>query len=99
MDRYPREGESIRMKRTKLKSARIAGWLVMIGVFAIAAATPWPGTANPPQQSGRKSTDPPTMSKGKLCQDLFMAITTRNTARVKALIGKGADANSRNGLE
>lgn len=39
------------------------------------------------------------MAKGKFGQDLFLAIDHRNLAEVQELIKKGADPNSRNGLE
>jgi len=39
------------------------------------------------------------MATGKLGQDLFLAIDHRDNSGVTALIKKGADANSRNGLE
>jgi ankyrin repeat protein len=51
------------------------------------------------QKQTRKSTDPPTMPKGKFGQDLFLAIDHRDTLAVKTLLEKGADPNSRNGLE
>ncbi|MBS1716991.1 MAG: ankyrin repeat domain-containing protein [Armatimonadetes bacterium] len=50
-------------------------------------------------QSTRKTTDPPVASRGKMCTDLFLAIGKRDTAEVKSLLEKGADPNSRNGLE
>ena len=50
-------------------------------------------------ESTRKSTDAPAMSRGKMCNDLFIAIDHRDTAGVKALLEKGADPNSRNGLD
>lgn len=50
------------------------------------------------QPQGRKSTDPPMASRGKMAQELFLAIDHRDTATVKALLKQGADPNSRNGL-
>ena len=47
----------------------------------------------------RKTTDPPVAAKGKFGQDLFLAIDHRDLSSVQALIKKGADPNSRNGLE
>src|SRR6476659_8767380 len=47
----------------------------------------------------RKTTDPPVMSKGKMVQELFLAIDHRDTGGVRSLLKKGADPNSRNGLE
>ncbi len=67
----------------------------MGGSFALAIATPLALRQDPV----RKSTDPPLMSRGKYCQDLFMAIDRRDTKAVKDLLKSGADPNSRNGLE
>jgi len=67
----------------------------MGGTFALAIATPLALR----QDHARKSTDPPVMAKGKMCQELFMAIDRRDTAAVKELLKAGADPNSRNGLE
>src|SRR4051812_49326105 len=46
----------------------------------------------------RRSTDPPMPPRGKLGQDLFLAIDHRDAAGVQALLDKGADPNSTNGL-
>ena len=51
------------------------------------------------QKQARRTTDPPIAGRGKLGQDLFLAIDHRNTSEIKALLSKGADPNSRNGLE
>lgn len=51
------------------------------------------------QKQARKTTDPPIAGRGKLGQDLFLAIDHRDMAGVKTLLSKGADPNSRNGLE
>ena len=51
------------------------------------------------EKQARKSTDPPIMAKGKLGQDIFLAIDHRDLPGVQALIKKGGDPNSRNGLE
>lgn len=73
--------------------------------FGILSAFVWAGEMSPSAlftyfgQGGRKTTDPPTMAKGNLGQDLFLAIDHRDTAAVKSLLSKGADPNSRNGLE
>jgi ankyrin repeat protein len=53
----------------------------------------------PPQKFARKTTDPPIAARGKLGQELFLAIDHRDLAGVKALIDRGADPNSHNGLE
>ena len=47
----------------------------------------------------RKTTDPPTAPRGNLGQDLFLAVNHRDAAGVQALLKRGADPNSRNGLE
>lgn len=71
-------------------------WMAFASGFAVAvSASNLTGQTN----QGRRSTDPPTMAKGKLGQDLFLAIDHRDNSGVLALIKKGADANSRNGLE
>jgi ankyrin repeat protein len=69
-------------------------WTVAVGCFAAAIATP-PGLA----KQNRKSTDAPVMARGKMGQDLFLAIDHRDLAGVQSLLKKGADPNSRNGLE
>ncbi len=74
-----------------LKSRIVAG-TILVGGIAVATSS---YTASTQQ---RKTTDPPGMSKGKLCNDLFLAIDHRSNAGVKALIEKGADVDSRNGL-
>ncbi len=47
----------------------------------------------------RSSTGAPVQPRGKMGQDLFLAIDHRDTATVQALLDKGADPNSQNGLE
>src|SRR5437016_9407840 len=47
----------------------------------------------------RSSTEAPVPSRGKLGQDLFLAVAHRDLAGVKALLKRGADPNARNGLE
>ena len=73
------------------------------GTLALAAILPWAGVvlAAPSQnpQANRRSTDPPIASKGKYGQDLFVAVGRRDLPGVQSLIEKGADVNSRNGLE
>ena len=70
-------------------------WSLVLGGFAMAVAMP----PLPPSRQQRKTTDPPVASKGQFGQDLFLAIDHRDLAGVQALIRKGADPNSRNGLE
>lgn len=79
------------------RNLRFAAWTVVIGsVVAVAVSAPFqPGK----QQQGRKSTDPPVAARGKMGQDLFLAIDHHDLAGVEGLIKKGADPNSRNGLE
>lgn len=77
------------------------------GVIAIAAASNFPTLeshlgstpSHPQKSSGRRSIDPPAMAKGKFGQDLFLAIDHGDLKMVKSLLQKGADPNSRNGLE
>lgn len=87
------------MKHKGNASVRVLG----LGVLALMAAAPWASfAADSPkntQARARKTTEPPTMSKGKLGQDLFLAIDRRDVAQVQALLKQGADPNSRNGLE
>lgn len=72
---------------------------MLLGTVAASQAALWPGLIRGAQDQGRKSTDPPVAAKGKLGQDLFMAIDRRNLEGIRALIKQGADPNSRNGLE
>lgn len=65
-------------------------------IVAIAAASP---VLQGPQREHRRSTDPPIPARGKLGQELFLAIDHRDTEAVKSLLARGADPNSRNGLE
>lgn len=83
---------------TASPKARLIILGVLTGNLAIAAGTL--SMNHIAQQKGsRKSTEAPIMPKGKMGQDLFLAIDHRNTAEVQALLKKGADPNSRNGLE
>lgn len=78
--------------------AKLIGLVVATGgVLGISASPIFAQDAQP--KSARRSTDPPMMSKGKLCQDLFLAIDHRDSAQVKSLLNQGADPNSQNGLE
>ncbi|MBC8063622.1 MAG: ankyrin repeat domain-containing protein [Chlorobia bacterium] len=73
------------------------------GILALAVSLPWAGmvlaTPAQHQQDKRRSTDPPIAAKGKLGQDLFMAVGRRDLVTVQSLLKQGADANARNGLE
>jgi ankyrin repeat protein len=60
--------------------------------------TPAPGKAGQ-EKSARNTTDPPGAPRGKLGQDLFLAIGRRDLADVQALLKRGADPNARNGLD
>lgn len=81
----------------QLPKARLVTFGVAAAVFALGVASI--SGARSQDQQKRKTTDPPTMAKGKLGQDLFLAIDHRDISAVKNLIEKGADPNSRNGLE
>ena len=83
------------LNRTSLK-------VIRPGALALAAVLPWAGVvlASPTDDTPkRRSTDPPIAAKGKLGQDLFMAVGRRDVSTVQSLLKKGADANARNGLE
>jgi ankyrin repeat protein len=47
----------------------------------------------------RTSRDAPVAARGKLGQELFLAITHRDLAAVQSLLARGADPNARNALE
>jgi ankyrin repeat protein len=47
----------------------------------------------------RSSTEPPVPSRGKLGQELFLAVNHGDLAGVRSLLKRGADPNARNGLE
>jgi ankyrin repeat protein len=47
----------------------------------------------------RTSTEPPVPPRGRLGQDLFLAVAHRDLAGVNVLLKRGADPNARNGLE
>ncbi len=68
---------------------------------AFVLASSWHGSRSQTNQikATRNTTEPPVPARGKLGQDLFLAIDHRDTSAVKALIEKGADPNSLNGLE
>ncbi len=66
------------------------------GFIAIAAAAP---VFSGQEQQHRTSTDPPTVGRGKLGSELFIAVGRRDQAQLKSLLGQGADVDARNGLE
>ncbi len=84
-------------------SKKISKRVMRPAILALACVLPWVGIviASPSQdqQKQRRSIDPPIMSKGKYGQDLFMAVGRRDLSTAKALLDRGADPNSRNGLE
>lgn len=86
------------MRQPRTNKIRLLTWAVVLGTFAVATAAPWHNEPHNKQESGRKTTDAPAMSKGKLGQDLFMAIGRRDIKTVQSLLKKGADPNSTNGL-
>ncbi|MEI8281658.1 MAG: ankyrin repeat domain-containing protein [Armatimonadota bacterium] len=75
---------------------------VLVGNLSIAAVA-WSVTGKTShvgqEKRGRKSTEAPIAGHGKLGQDIFLAIDHRDLAGVQALLKKGGDPNSRNGLE
>src|SRR5262249_41024641 len=50
------------------------------------------------QEHQRKSTEAPVGNTGKLCSELFTAVTRFDAKGVNDLLAQGADPNSRNGL-
>lgn len=83
----------------QLRKGRLALVAMMAATVAVGAATPLSFALVHSQEQARKTTDPPAMARGKFGQDLFMAIDHRDMGAVKALLQKGADPNSKNGLE
>jgi ankyrin repeat protein len=76
---------------------RLGAFLVGI-TGTVAAVSSMAGFGQAPPAS-RRSTDPPLPARGKLGQELFLAIDHRDLSQVQALLAKGADPNARNGLE
>ena len=67
--------------------ARLFSWFILIGglaTFGLAMTSELQGT-------GRRSNEPPVPARGKLGQDLFIAIDHRDTNAVRELL-KEADA-------
>ena len=77
-------------------TAGIAGAVAIQSSLAAFAQT---ANGSKVQRTYRRSTDPPVPAVGKLGQDLFIAIGRRDLGEVKKLLSRGADPNSRNGLE
>lgn len=84
------------------KRESFVSWVALLAGIATASAS----TLSFAQQDGngqhkplRSSNDPPVPARGKLGQDLFLAIDHRDAAKVKSLLESGADPNSQNGLE
>lgn len=71
-------------------------WAILGGSLATAGTSPMFSSDDKPR---RRSTDPPIASRGKMGQDVFIAVGRRDSASLKSLLEKGADPNSRNGLE
>jgi len=76
--------------------AAITGGIAVAGIAAGSIASFAPHAL---WQSQRKTTEPPVMSRGKMCNELFEAISRGDAKGVDDLLSKGADPNSRNGLE
>jgi ankyrin repeat protein len=98
------ENEMKLNRAIRSKTWRGAAWVILGSCFAVGAmaqsgSVPALSLHQPGVQGQRKSTDPPARATGKLGQDLFLAIDHRDLKSVQALIKKGADPNSRNGLE
>lgn len=86
---------------SRRRYARLLCWLPLVGLAALGFAQGQsPQSSNQVlQPTGRRSNEPPVPARGKLGQDLFLAIDHRDTEAVKALLKQGADPNSLNGLE
>lgn len=89
---------------TTVSSKRMMSRSAWAGALLIASAAPWAAVLVVPggsfsQQQHRRTTDPPIPAKGKLGQELFLAIDHRNQQEIEGLLKQGADANARNGLE
>lgn len=85
---------------TPSRSIKLSTLVLVVGALGIGAAmASQQGTPEVKAAHSRASTDPPIPPRGKLGQDLFLAIDHRDLPVVKSLIEKGADPNARNGLE
>ena len=69
-----------------------------VGLHLPASAQPAPAQGKPGQAPPRKTTDPPVAARGKLGQELFLAVDHHDLAGVQSLLKRGADPNSLNGL-
>jgi ankyrin repeat protein len=78
--------------------SRLFSWFALIGGLATFGFALSP-TSQELQSTGRRSNKPPVPARGKLGQDLFLAIDHRDTEGVRSLLKQGADPNSLNGLE
>lgn len=86
--------------RTPSRSIKLSTLVLVVGALGIGAAmASQQGTPDIKAAHSRASTDPPIPPRGKLGQELFLAIDHRDLAGVKNLIEQGADPNARNGLE
>ena len=81
-------------------SALLMGSVTAVSAIHASADPPASSKDKPGQgQAGRKTTEAPVPAKGKLGQDLFLAIDHHDLAGIQALLKQGADPNARNGLE
>lgn len=74
-------------------------WLSFVGGLVTVGFTFAPPSIQFLQTSGRRSNEAPVPGRGKLGQDLFLAIDHRDTEGVRGLLKQGADPNALNGLE
>lgn len=81
--------------RTTSKAILAIASVSVLAIGAVFAADDQKSAA----KSGRKSTEAPSFSRGKLGQDLFMAVGKGDLKGAKQLLKNGADPNSRNGLD
>jgi len=80
--------------------AHSASWIIFVGglaAFGFAAAPSWAVVRG--QDSSHHSSGPPVPPRGKLGQELFIALDHRDTNELRSLLKKGANPNSLNGLE
>jgi ankyrin repeat protein len=77
----------------------LASGIAVAVAISSSPASPGDLTQGGKSKAFRKTTDPPVPAEGKLGQDLFLAIDHRDVATVTSLLKKGADPNSRNGLQ